>query len=264
MRFIRYQDDDGVVEYASLAGDGGALRISGDILDGYVVTGERAKVARILAPVAAVNVLGIGRNYRNPGREDGASLPEYPIVFMKATTAVQGSESPIVLPTRLRSDDVRYEGELAVVIGKPCKNVTRDRALDYVLGYTCANDLTAKDWQIRCGQWWRGKSFDTFAPLGPCLVGPDEIADPAALRIRTTLNGVVVQDGFTRDMIFDVPTLIEFLSGETTLLPGTVILTGTPPFVPDLPARSVSLKPGDSVSVEIGGIGTLTNRVEAA
>jgi 2-keto-4-pentenoate hydratase/2-oxohepta-3-ene-1,7-dioic acid hydratase in catechol pathway len=169
-----------------------------------------------------------------------------------------------LLPRHLPSDDVRYEGELAVVIGRRCKNVPRDRAFDYVFAYTCANDLTARDWQGRCGgQWWRAKSFDTFAPLGPCLVGLDEIADPSALKIRTTSNGTLVQDGSTADMIFDVPALIEFLSGETTLLPGTVILTGTPPFSAAMPASSASLKPGDVIAVEITGIGTLTNSVAA-
>jgi 2-keto-4-pentenoate hydratase/2-oxohepta-3-ene-1,7-dioic acid hydratase in catechol pathway len=168
-----------------------------------------------------------------------------------------------LFPTRLRSDEVDYECELAVVIGRNCKNVRRADALDYVFGYTCANDVSARDWQIKRGggQWCRGKFFDTFAPLGPCLVTRDEIPNPNALRIRTILNGETVQDWNTNDMIFDVPALTEFLSGSTTLLPGTVILTGTPHGVGMASKPPRWLKPGDSVSIEIEKIGTLTNPV---
>jgi 2-keto-4-pentenoate hydratase/2-oxohepta-3-ene-1,7-dioic acid hydratase in catechol pathway len=164
----------------------------------------------------------------------------------------------------MRSDEVDYECELAVVIGRPCKNVRREDALDYVLGYTCANDVSARDWQIKRGggQWCRGKFFDTFAPLGPRLVTPDEIPDPNALKIATILNGERVQDWNTNDMIFGVPELIEFLSGSTTLVPGTVILTGTPHGVGMATKPEPRwLRPGDSVSIEIEKIGTLTNHV---
>lgn len=162
-----------------------------------------------------------------------------------------------------RSDEVDYECELAVVIGKRCKNVPREKALDYVLGYTCANDVSARDWQLKWGgsQWCRAKSFDTFAPLGPCLVTSDEIPDPNALRIKTTLNGQTVQDSTTRDMIFDVPTIIEFLSGNTTLLPGTLILTGTPQGIGMASKPPRYLNSGDSVTIEIEKIGALTNPV---
>jgi len=158
---------------------------------------------------------------------------------------------------------VDYECELAVVIGKPCKNVSRKNALQYVLGYTCGNDVSARDWQKRRsgGQWCRAKSFDTFAPLGPCLVTPDEIPNPNALRIRTLLNGEVLQENNTSDMIFDVPTLIEFLSGSTTLLPGTVIFTGTPSGVGMARTPPRYLELGDVVTVEIEKIGKLTNPV---
>jgi 2-keto-4-pentenoate hydratase/2-oxohepta-3-ene-1,7-dioic acid hydratase in catechol pathway len=163
----------------------------------------------------------------------------------------------------LRSDEVDYECELAVVIGRPCKNVSRQRALDYVLGYTCCNDVSARDWQLKRGggQWCRGKSFDTFSPLGPCLVTRDELPNPNELAIRTTLNGEVMQDWNTNDMIFDVPTLIEFLSGSTTLPAGTVILTGTPHGVGMVRKPPRWLRAGDVVSIEIEGIGTLTNPV---
>jgi 2-keto-4-pentenoate hydratase/2-oxohepta-3-ene-1,7-dioic acid hydratase in catechol pathway len=150
-----------------------------------------------------------------------------------------------------------------VVIGKACKNVRRERALDYVLGYTCANDVSARDWQIRRSgsQWCRGKTFDTFCPLGPAIVTRDEIADPNNLAIRTVVNGEALQDWTTRDMIFTVPELIEFLSGSTTLLPGTVILTGTPHGVGMARKPPTWLQAGDTVTIEIEQIGQLANPV---
>lgn len=156
-----------------------------------------------------------------------------------------------------------YECELAVVIGRACKNVNRAEALDYVLGYTCCNDVSARDWQLKRGggQWSRGKTFDTFSPLGPVIVTRDEIPDPNTLKIRTVLNGQVMQDWNTNDMIFTVPALIEFLSGSTTLLPGTIILTGTPHGVGMAQKPPRWLKPGDTVNVEIEKIGVLTNPV---
>jgi 2-keto-4-pentenoate hydratase/2-oxohepta-3-ene-1,7-dioic acid hydratase in catechol pathway len=170
-----------------------------------------------------------------------------------------------VLPRKLRSDSVDYECELAVVIGKTCHNVSKAEALAHVAGYTCANDVSARDWQRDGGggQWCRGKTFATFCPLGPVLVTTDEIPDPNRLPIRTLLNGQVMQDWNTDDMIFDVPTLIEFLSGSTTLLPGTVILTGTPQGVGAAMTPPVFLQPGDSVTIEIEKIGALTNPVVA-
>jgi 2-keto-4-pentenoate hydratase/2-oxohepta-3-ene-1,7-dioic acid hydratase in catechol pathway len=163
----------------------------------------------------------------------------------------------------LRSDKVDYECELAVIIGKTCHNVPKEKALDHVLGYTCANDVSARDWQMQFGgsQWCRGKTFATFCPLGPCLVTADEISNPNQLGIRTILNGETMQDWNTNDMIFDVPTLIEFLSGSTVLRPGTVILTGTPHGVGGARKPPVFLKGGDTVTIEIDGIGALTNPV---
>jgi 2-keto-4-pentenoate hydratase/2-oxohepta-3-ene-1,7-dioic acid hydratase in catechol pathway len=152
---------------------------------------------------------------------------------------------------------------LAVIIGRPCKNVARDVALDYVLGYTCANDVSARDWQIKWGgsQWCRGKTFDTFCPLGPCIVTTDELPDANNLRIQTILNGQVMQDWNTNDMIFDVPTLIEFLSGSTLLETGTVILTGTPHGVGFARKPPVYLQAGDTITIDIDKIGKLTNPV---
>ena len=180
---------------------------------------------------------------------------------MKLPNSLNAHNGDIVLPKHAHQVD--YEAELAIVIGKRAKNVPRAQALEYVLGYTCANDVSARDWQKEKGgsQWCRGKTFDTFCPLGPCLVTADEIPNPNALAIRTVVSGEVLQDWNTNDMIFDVPTLIEFLSGSTTLLPGTVILTGTPHGVGMARDPRRWLRPGDSVSVEIEKIGTLTNSV---
>jgi 2-keto-4-pentenoate hydratase/2-oxohepta-3-ene-1,7-dioic acid hydratase in catechol pathway len=168
-----------------------------------------------------------------------------------------------VLPRQLRSDKVDYECELAVVIGRTAKNVSRESALDYVFGYTAANDVSARDWQKEWGggQWSRAKSFDTFCPLGPCLVTADEILNPNALRLSTKVNGEILQDWSTGDMIFDVATIIEFLSGDSTLLPGTTILTGTPHGVGMAANPPRWLGAGDVVEIEVEGVGTLRNPV---
>lgn len=178
-------------------------------------------------------------------------------------TSVLDPQGEIQLPRSLHSDQVDYECELAVVIGKRCKNVSVEDALDYVLGYTCANDVSARDWQKGHGggQWVKGKSFDTFCPLGPILVTADRIPDPQILPIRTLLNGEVRQESYTGDMIFSVAQLISFLSGSTTLLPGTVILTGTPEGVGMAAKPPRFLKQGDELVVEITGIGMLHNTV---
>jgi 2-keto-4-pentenoate hydratase/2-oxohepta-3-ene-1,7-dioic acid hydratase in catechol pathway len=264
MKIIRYQDSNGHAHYGAEQPDGSALRIDGDPFRMHAVTKERADVVKLLAPVEPTQILGVGLNYRQHAKESKMNAPEVPVLFVKGLNTVQNPGDPILIPTHLPSTEVDYECELAVVIGKACKNVTKARALEYVLGYTCANDVSARDWQIRRGggQWSRGKFFDTFCPLGPRLVTPDEIAGPNKLKIATHLNGETVQDWTTSDMIFDVATLIEFLSGSTTLIPGTVILTGTPHGV-GMAAKPVPrwLKPGDEVTIEIEGIGRLTNRV---
>ena len=194
------------------------------------------------------------------------AIPQHPVLFIKNPAAVQNPGDPILLPSVLKSDSVDYECELAVVIGKAARNVSKADALDYVLGYTCANDVSARDWQKNGGggQWCRGKTFDTFCPLGPVLVTTDEIPNPNALGIKTILNGEAVQDWNTNDMIFDVPTLIEFLSSDTTLLPGTVIITGTPQGVGMARKPPLWMKAGDTVTIEIEGIGSLTNPVQQA
>jgi len=258
MKIIRYQDSSGRISYG--AGD---RRIDGDIFGRFEVTEEKVEVKKLLAPIAPVQILCIGLNYRAHAHETNAKIPEYPVLFVKSIGAVQNPGDPILLPTHLKSEEVDYECELAVVIGKAGKNIAKKRALDHVLGYTCGNDVSARDWQIKRGgsQWCRGKSFDTFCPLGPCLVTTDEITDPNTLAIKTTVNGEVLQESNTKDMIFDVPTLIEFLSGSTTLLPGTVIMTGTPQGVGMARKPQRWLRAGDRVTVEIEKIGALTNPV---
>ncbi|HEX2746566.1 MAG TPA: fumarylacetoacetate hydrolase family protein [Verrucomicrobiales bacterium] len=263
MKIIRCLSPDGTPCLAALQPDGTARKLEGGLFDSPRVTGETVSAERLLAPLDPEVILCIGLNYRRHAEEGNAPIPEFPVLFMKSKAAVQHPGGPIELPRHLRSDQVDYECELAVVIGKRCKNVSREEALDYVLGYTCANDVSARDWQRARGgnQWCRAKTFDTFCPLGPCLVTRDELPDPSALTIRTVLNGNVMQDWTTDDMIFDVPSLISFLSGSTTLLPGTVILTGTPHGVGFARTPPVFMQPGDTVSVEISGIGTLTNPV---
>lgn len=264
MKIIRYLDSNNTEHYASLNADGSAERLNGGVYENPQLSGDVADVAKLLAPVRPTSILCIGLNYGQHAAEGGMKVPEIPILFVKGVNTLQNPGDPILIPTHTASHEVDYECELAVVIGRPCKNVSRQHALDYVLGYTCANDVSARDWQLKWGggQWCRGKFFDTFAPLGPCLVTPDEIPNPNVLGIRTRLNGETVQDWNTNDMIFDVPTLIEFLSGSTTLLPGTVILTGTPHGVGMAHKPEPRwLKAGDSVTIEIDGIGALTNPV---
>jgi 2-keto-4-pentenoate hydratase/2-oxohepta-3-ene-1,7-dioic acid hydratase in catechol pathway len=263
MKIIRYQNKSGKIGHAVWQEDGQTLKIQGDIFDNQWTATGTADVAKILAPVEPAAILCIGLNYRQHAAETGAREPSHPILFFKGPGALQNPGDPIVLPTWLRSSQVDYECELAVVIGRTCKNVRPEDALDYVLGYTCANDVSARDWQKDWGgsQWCRGKTFDTFLPLGPCLVTRESIRDPAGLGIRTILNGEVMQDSNTDDLIFDVPTLISFLSGSTTLMPGTVICTGTPQGVGMARKPPVWLKAGDEVTVEIDGIGRLTNPV---
>lgn len=204
----------------------------------------------LLAPCQPSKIVAVGLNYRAHAAESGHPVPAEPVLFMKPPSAVIGPGAAIVYPAQL-SQRVDYEAELAVVIGRRARHVPREEAFDYVLGYTCANDVTARDLQQRDGQWTRAKSFDTFCPLGPWIVPDLEVADVA---IRCRLNGMLCQDGRTADMLFPVDELIAFVSAVMTLEPGDVILTGTP-------AGIGPLQPGDQVTVEIEGIGNLSNRV---
>lgn len=262
MRIVRVEAE-GIAIHAAQQADGTLLKIHGDILGEYRVTDVPVAYGRLLAPIVPAAVLCIGLNYRHHAAETNARVPDYPILFLKGPNTVIGPGEPIQIPRALRSDKVDYEAELTIVIGKTCKNVTRENALDYVLGYTCGNDVSARDWQMERGgsQWSRGKGFDTFCPLGPCIVTTDEIPDPNVLQIRTIVDGEVLQDWNTSDMIFDVPALIEFLSGSTTLQAGTVILTGTPQGVGIGRTPPRFLQPGNTVTIEIEKIGALTNPV---
>ena len=263
MHIIRCLTADGTVVHAALDADGSARALEGDIFDGPRRTDRTVDVRRLLAPVVPTQILGIGLNYLHHANESGMPCPEYPVVFHKTLSSVQAPGAPIVLPKGARCEKTDYECELAVVIGRECRDVSRERALEMVLGYTCANDVSARDWQIDKGggQWSHGKSFDTFCPLGPALVTADEIPNPNDLSIRTTLNGELVQDWRTDDMIFDVPALIAFLSAGCTLPAGTVILTGTPHGVGMAQDPPRWLGPGDEVVVSIDGIGDLRNPV---
>jgi len=263
MKLVRVLTLDEKVVWGIEMEDGSIRQARGEPGTADCRPGRRVTVLKRLAPVDARVIFCIGLNYRRHAAETGAPIPDYPVVFMKNLSAIQHPGDPIRLPVFLPSEEVDYEGELAVVIGRTCKNVRREQALDYVLGYTGANDVSTRDWQKRKGggQWSRSKSFDTFCPLGPRLVTTDDLPDPNRLRLATRLNGVTVQSSSTADMIFDVPALIEFLSGSTTLLPGTVILTGTPEGVGMARTPPLWLKEGDRVEVEIEGIGTLVNAV---
>jgi 2-keto-4-pentenoate hydratase/2-oxohepta-3-ene-1,7-dioic acid hydratase in catechol pathway len=262
MKLIRHSSPNGPA-YAALQPDGSAREVTGDVFGEFHVSDRAVTPGKLLAPVVPANILAIGLNYRQHAAESGNQPPARPVLFIKATSSVQNPGDPIELPVKLASAKVDYECELAVVIGRRCKNISRANALDYVLGYTCGNDVSARDWQrdLGGGQWCQAKSFDTFTPLGPVLVTKDEIPNPNALRIRTVLNGETMQDWNTNDMVFDVPALIEFLSGSKTLLPGTVIMTGTPHGVGFARNPPVWLKAGDTVTIEIEKIGALTNPV---
>jgi len=219
--------------------------------------------ARLTAPVPRPGkLICIGLNYRDHALEQGAEIPSSPIVFSKFATSVVGPEDPVVIPAGCTQPD--YEAELAVVIGRLAKNVPRAKALDHVFGYCAFNDVSARDYQFADKQWQRGKSCDTFAPMGPFVATRDEVRNPSGLAIKLRLNGEVMQNSRTDQLIFGVPELIEFLSASITLEPGDVIATGTPPGVGFARKPPVYIKAGDRMEVEIEGLGVLVNPVAAA
>ncbi|MEO2047622.1 MAG: fumarylacetoacetate hydrolase family protein [Pirellulales bacterium] len=207
-------------------------------------------------------IICIGLNYRNHAVESGMAIPEEPIVFCKYPSAVTGPEQPIQLPSLSSEND--YEAELVAVIGRRAKNVPESQAMDYVAGYTVGNDVSARDWQLKKpgGQWMLGKTFDTFAPIGPALVTKDEISDPENLAIKLRLNGETMQDSTTSELIFGIRYLVAYLSQVFTLEPGDLLFTGTPPGVGFARKPQVFLKPGDLCEVEIEGLGILRNSCE--
>ena len=262
MRIIRFLSE-GQIHHGVPIGDASARKIEGDIVGQHEVTGTVLAVEKLLAPLVPADILCIGLNYREHAAESGSAIPPNPVLFIKGGNALNNPGDAIPIP--LRSTMIDYEAELAIVIGKAAKNVSRERAMDYVFGYTCANDVSSRDWQreknLGGGQWARGKSFDGFCPLGPAIVTKDEIPNPNGLRLKTILNGQTMQDHTTADMIFDVPALIESLSSTMTLRPGAVVLTGTPQGVGFARTPPVWLKEGDKVVVEIEKIGRLENPV---
>jgi 2-keto-4-pentenoate hydratase/2-oxohepta-3-ene-1,7-dioic acid hydratase in catechol pathway len=265
MKIIRYEKKTGdLPEFASLDHEGRAWRIEGNPWQVEpVVTKEEVFPERLLAPLIPSAIIGIALNYRPHAGEMEVPIPTRPVFFIKLPGSLQNPHEPIVIPGAAASTKVDYEAELAVILGKDAKNVPEHEAMDYVLGYTCANDVTARDWQKEWGggQYCRGKGFDTFCPLGPCLVTADEIPNPQGLCVRSYVNGEVRQEGQVSDLIFGIPQLIAFLSQSTTLEAGTVILTGTPAGVGigfDPPRY---LREGDTVTIEIPGIGSLINPV---
>ena len=258
MKISRIRTAKGAIVHAVLEGDK-AQPISGDIFGSWKKDGRPVPMAdvKLLAPLIPVNLLCFGKNYRAHAAEGGEAPPTEPLRFMKSSSCVTDPESPIVIP-RVAPGQVDYESELAVVIGKAARNVDRNDALSYVFGYTCANDVSARDVQGKDGQWSRAKSFDTFGPLGPWI---ETELNPSHLRIQGRLNGKTMQDASTADLIFDVAYLISYLSQGMTLLPGSVLSTGTPAGCAFAHTPPAWLKPGDVFEVEIEGIGVLRNPV---
>lgn len=260
-RFVAQGDPTfGVVELAEDQGPNPETIavVSADPLAGSVhYTGERLALAdvRLVSPVIPRSkVIGIGRNYADHAAERGAEVPTEPLVFFKPNTSVIGPGEPIVYP--VETQNLHFEGELAVVIGRICRRVPIERASEVIFGYTIANDVTARDLQASDAQWTRAKGFDSFCPLGPWIATHIEPAEAASLELTTTVNGEVRQSANTSALVHSIPALISYVSGFTTLLPGDVILTGTPSGVGPV-------NPGDSVCVSIAGIGSLTNPVVA-
>ncbi|WUJ71310.1 fumarylacetoacetate hydrolase family protein [Kribbella soli] len=258
MRIARFSVDDepkyGVVETDDPEGLVGTVNVldSDPLYRPVQFTGERLQLAdvRLLAPVIPRSkVVCVGRNYAAHAQELGNDVPEQPLIFLKPNTSVIGPRDGIVYPEQ--TSDLNFEGELAIVIGRICRELPRERANEVIFGYTVANDVTARDLQKTDGQWARAKGYDTFCPLGPWISTELDASD---LRVTTELNGEPKQDGRTSQFIFDIPDVLAYITSFTTLLPGDVVLTGTP-------AGVGPMLPGDEVSVTVEGLGTLTNKV---
>lgn len=261
MKICRYERN-GKTAYGKIDGTMIAELAGCPIGGELVVTGDTVPLSdiKLLAPVTPPNILAIGLNYREHAIETGAAIPDHPVLFIKATSAVTHPGDPIILPG-VAPDEVDYEAELAVVIGKTAKKVRVEDALDYVFGYTVGNDVSARDCQkVRDVQWARAKSFDTFCPLGPWI---ETDLDPADLPISSKLNGETMQASSTKDLIFGAAELIAHLSENITLLPGTVIMTGTPPGVGMALDPPRFLRAGDTIEITIEGIGSISNPVIA-
>lgn len=251
MRYVRFETKEKLVKYGLLMNNM-VRAVEGSIFDGPQETKEQYPLesVKLLAPVEPSKVLCIGLNYHDHAREFGLPVPPQPLLFMKPSTSIIGPEENIIYPPQ--TENLHYEVELVMVIGKKAKNVPREKALKYVFGYTVGNDITARDIQHKESQWTRAKGFDTFCPLGPWI--ETDIDNPDCLDIQLTLNGAVRQKSNTANFVFKSAVLIEYLSSIMTLLPGDVIMTGTPGGIG-------AMQPGDRVEASVQGIGTLGNRV---
>jgi 2-keto-4-pentenoate hydratase/2-oxohepta-3-ene-1,7-dioic acid hydratase in catechol pathway len=266
MKIIRAKSASGDVGYFEWLGGLSGRRLEGSIYGEFRVNEAAEDLKELLAPVEPAVLVGIAQNYRDHVAEMKGKIADvgaYPVYFMKMPGSVQAPGKPIFLPVSAGSGKVDFEAELAVVIGRECRNASVADAKDYILGYTCANDVTARDWQKEWGggQFCRSKSFDGFCPLGPCLVTADEFSNPDDCMVRGYLNGELMQEASTKDLIASISEVIAFLSSSTTLPAGTVILTGTPAGVGMARTPPVFLKEGDIYRVEVDGIGVLENPV---
>ncbi|KAI9026367.1 fumarylacetoacetate hydrolase family protein [Hyaloraphidium curvatum] len=270
-RLVRFKTPSGAVVYgdpsAFLAG--GELGTKAHVVEGGVfggkVTARVEEIAEVLGPLEMDDVpvvACIGLNYRAHALESKMPIPEFPVLFYKPKTSIAGPGPIAISSVVAKQNQLDYEGELGVVIGRGGKDIPEDKALDHVLGYVAANDVSARIWQRSVGgQFCYGKGFDGFAPIGPMLVSPSLVPDPSKLQLTTKVNGKVRQSSPTSDLIFSVPKIISFLSAGYTLLPGTVIMTGTPSGVGMAMGPDALLKDGDVVDVSITGLGTLSNRM---
>ena len=265
MRIIRFIDQNNQIHHGHDLGDGTAQLLKQHPLISLELDKQVLEIKELMAPIDPPNIFCIGKNYAEHAREFGSDIPTQPIIFIKPTTTLNHPNSPVKIPKCLaHGPETDYEAELAIIIGKQGTNISEENAYDHILGYTCANDVTARRMQKHAGgdQWARGKGFNGFLPLGPAIITPDEIKDVHNLKISLTLNGKTMQDGNTSDMMFQIPKLISYLSQDTTLLPGTVIITGTPSGVGFARKPQVWLTHGDTMTVEIQGLGKLTNSIE--
>jgi 2-keto-4-pentenoate hydratase/2-oxohepta-3-ene-1,7-dioic acid hydratase in catechol pathway len=258
MRIVRFRTKSNRVSFGILKEETITL-IDGGILGRLKKAKETVFLndVKLLAPIIPPNLLALGMNYSDHAKEGGVSLPKAPVLFIKTTTTITDPDSDVLLP-KMAPNNVDYEAELAIIIGKTAKHVSEAKAHEYVLGYTCANDVSARDCQGGDLQWARGKCFDTFAPLGPWI---ETELDPDKCNIILRLNGKTMQNADTSQLIFNTRFIISYLSDCMTLLPGTVILTGTPSGVGFARKPPVWLKEGDIMEVEIEGIGILKNKV---
>ena len=263
MKYVRFLSKDEVVTQGMVKADGATEVIKGDIFGEHAPTGVECGLEAIkeyLVPVDIPSIIALGGNYADHAKECNEDVPELPLVFLKAVTTLTAHLSEIVLPT-IAPSEVDYEAELGVIIGKRAKNIAPEQAAAHIFGYTCANDVSARDCQLKIDrQWARGKSFDTFAPVGPFV---ETELDPTDVRVRSFVNDQCMQDDRTSNLVCPVFDLVSYLSRNMTLMPGTLIITGTPPGVGMARNPQVFLKPGDHVVVDVEGVGRLENTVVA-